>query len=81
MKPLHFAAAAVIASFVSAALAQYPRVPNYNIINNYLKPGPVTPAGEPSAYRLLKPESERSKTVFDNFGKASCRMPGKGDLR
>jgi hypothetical protein len=42
----------------------------YNIINNYLKPGPVTPAGEPVSYRLLKPESERSKTVFDHFGKA-----------
>ncbi len=42
----------------------------YNIINNYLKPGPVTPAGEPISHRLLKPESERSKTVFDNFGKA-----------
>lgn len=42
----------------------------YNIINNYLKPGPVTPVGEPISHRLLKPESERSKTVFDNFGKA-----------
>jgi len=42
----------------------------YNIINNYLKPGPVTPVGEPIGYRVLKPESERSKTVFDNFGKA-----------
>ena len=42
----------------------------FNIINNYLKPGPATPRGEPISYRLLKPESERSKTVFDNFGKA-----------
>lgn len=41
----------------------------YNIINNYLKPGPGTPNGA-IAYRLLKPESERSKTVVDNFGKA-----------
>jgi hypothetical protein len=41
----------------------------FNIINNYFKPGPGTPE-EPIAYRLLKPESERSKTVFDNFGKA-----------
>ena len=41
----------------------------YNIINNYLKPGPGTPDGE-IAYRLLKPESERSKTVVDHFGKA-----------
>ena len=42
----------------------------FNIINNYLKPGPVTPKGEPIRYRLLKPESERSKTVVDHFGKA-----------
>jgi hypothetical protein len=41
----------------------------YNIINNYFKPGPGTPNTE-IAYRLLKPESERSKTVVDNFGKA-----------
>ncbi|MEO6435265.1 MAG: polysaccharide lyase [Tepidisphaeraceae bacterium] len=42
----------------------------FNIINNYLKPGPATPADKPIAWRLLKPESERSKTVVDNFGKA-----------
>lgn len=42
----------------------------FNIINNYLKPGPATPKGQPISYRLLKPDSERSKTVFDNFGKA-----------
>jgi hypothetical protein len=41
----------------------------FNIINNYFKPGPGTPR-EAIAYRLLKPESERSKVVFDNFGKA-----------
>ncbi len=41
----------------------------YNIINNYFKPGPGTPQSE-VAYRLLKPESERSKTVVDHFGKA-----------
>ena len=41
----------------------------YNIINNYFKPGPGTPDTE-IAYRLLKPESERSKTVLDHFGKA-----------
>ena len=41
----------------------------YNIINNYLKPGPGTPNTD-IAYRLLKPESERSKTVVDHFGKA-----------
>jgi hypothetical protein len=42
----------------------------FNIINNYFKPGPATPKDEPIAYRLLKPESERSRTVVDNFGKA-----------
>jgi len=41
----------------------------YNIINNYFKPGPGTP-DTAIAYRLLKPESERSKTVIDHFGKA-----------
>ncbi len=41
----------------------------FNIINNYFKPGPGTPQSA-VAYRLLKPESERSKTVVDNFGKA-----------
>jgi pectate lyase len=42
----------------------------FNVINNYLKPGPATPKDVPIAWRLLKPESERSKTVFDNFGRA-----------
>ena len=41
----------------------------FNIINNYLKPGPGTP-DSPVRFRLLKPESERSKTVIDNFGHA-----------
>jgi hypothetical protein len=42
----------------------------FNIINNYFKPGPATPTGERISCRILKPESERSKTVVDNFGKA-----------
>jgi hypothetical protein len=41
----------------------------FNIINNYLKPGPGTQDGE-VAYRLLKPESARSRTLIDAFGKA-----------
>lgn len=41
----------------------------YNIINNYFKPGPGTPSGD-IAFRILKPESERSRTVVDHFGKA-----------
>ncbi|HEU6447263.1 MAG TPA: polysaccharide lyase [Verrucomicrobiae bacterium] len=40
----------------------------FTIENNYLKPGPATPKDEPISYRLLKPESQRSKTVKDNFG-------------
>jgi len=42
----------------------------FNIISNYFKPGPGTPRGEPISYRNLKPESERSHTVVDNFGHA-----------
>lgn len=42
----------------------------FNIYNNYFKPGPGTPKDADVAYRILKPESERSKTVVDNFGKA-----------
>jgi hypothetical protein len=42
----------------------------FNIINNYFKPGPITPVNDPISYRILKPESERSKTVVDHFGKA-----------
>lgn len=41
----------------------------FNIFNNYFKPGPGTPDND-VRYRLLKPESERSKTVVDHFGKA-----------
>lgn len=42
----------------------------YNIINNYYKPGPITPLDKPIAYRILKPESSRDKTKPDTFGKA-----------
>jgi pectate lyase len=42
----------------------------YNIINNYLKPGPVTPKDDPVAHRLLKPESRRTKPPVDDFGRA-----------
>lgn len=42
----------------------------FTILNNYLKPGPATPTGEPISYRLLKPESERNENVVDHFGKA-----------
>lgn len=42
----------------------------YNIINNYFKPGPVTNLDEPISYRILKPESGRSKLSYVVFGRA-----------
>ncbi|MDA3615751.1 polysaccharide lyase [Polluticaenibacter yanchengensis] len=42
----------------------------YNFINNYYKPGPITPAGEPISYRILKPESGRDQAYKNTFGKA-----------
>jgi hypothetical protein len=42
----------------------------YNIINNYFKPGPATPLGDPISYRLLKPESRRANPPVDDYGKA-----------
>ncbi|CAD0000703.1 pectate lyase family protein [Flavobacterium salmonis] len=43
---------------------------NYNIINNFYKPGPVTNLNEPISYRILKPESGRSKLPYMVFGRA-----------
>lgn len=42
----------------------------YNIINNYYKPGPATPKNESISYRILKPESGRSKLPYVVFGRA-----------
>ncbi len=41
----------------------------YNIMNNYFKPGPATPK-TPIAYRILKPESGRSKLKQKYYGRA-----------
>ncbi len=41
----------------------------YNIINNYFKPGPATPKSS-IAYRILKPESGRSKLKEKYYGRA-----------
>ncbi|GAA4206227.1 thrombospondin type 3 repeat-containing protein [Pedobacter jeongneungensis] len=42
----------------------------YNIINNFYKPGPVTELKDPISYRILKPESGRSKLPYVVFGRA-----------
>jgi hypothetical protein len=42
----------------------------YNIINNYYKPGPVTPKDEPVGHRILKPETGHSTGGRMIFGKA-----------
>ncbi|REA55724.1 polysaccharide lyase [Dyadobacter luteus] len=41
----------------------------YNIINNYFKPGPQTPKDSPIGYRIIKPESGRSKLDHLVFGR------------
>ena len=42
----------------------------YNIVNNYFKPGPLTPKDSPIGYRILKPEAGRSKLGYLTFGRA-----------
>lgn len=42
----------------------------YNIINNYFKPGPVTPTDSPVGHRILNPESGRSNLGYKVFGRA-----------
>ncbi|WP_071146267.1 polysaccharide lyase [Bacteroides ihuae] len=44
----------------------------YNIINNYYKPGPLTPKNTPVGHRILKPESGRSKLGYYVFGRVYC---------
>lgn len=44
----------------------------YNIINNYYKPGPLTPKDSPIGYRMVKPESGRSKLGYLVFGRVYC---------
>ena len=41
----------------------------YNIVNNYFKPGPATSKDSPVRYRVLKPESGRSKLPYVTFGR------------
>ena len=42
----------------------------YNIINNYFKPGPATPKNSNVGHRILKPESGRSKLDHNVYGRA-----------
>ncbi|MFV0605899.1 MAG: polysaccharide lyase family 1 protein [Niabella sp.] len=42
----------------------------FNFINNYYKPGPITPAGKPISYRILKPEAGREHNNKELFGRA-----------
>nr|WP_294895666.1 polysaccharide lyase [uncultured Pedobacter sp.] len=42
----------------------------YSFVNNYYKPGPITPLDKPISYRILKPESGRDKRFVNTFGKA-----------
>ena len=42
----------------------------YNIINNYFKPGPATPKNSNVGHRILKPETGRSKLDHNVYGRA-----------
>lgn len=42
----------------------------FNIINNYYKPGPVTLIDQPVGQRILNPESGRSDLGYKEFGRA-----------
>ncbi len=42
----------------------------YNFINNYYKPGPITPLDKPIGHRILKPESGRSQDKRTMYGRA-----------
>ncbi|MCU7551889.1 polysaccharide lyase [Chitinophagaceae bacterium LB-8] len=46
----------------------------FNIINNYFKPGPATPKNTPVGHRILKPESGRSKLKYHVYGR--CYVNG-----
>lgn len=42
----------------------------FNFINNYYKPGPITPLDKPIGHRILKPEANRDKNDAQHYGKA-----------
>jgi hypothetical protein len=41
----------------------------FNFINNYFKPGPITPMNEPIGHRILKPEAGRDPANKSHYGK------------
>ncbi len=41
----------------------------WNIINNYYKPGPMTPVGKPEGYRIARPESRKKEGDRQIWGK------------
>lgn len=41
----------------------------FNMVNNYYKPGPLTPKDSPVGHRILKPEAGRSKLNYKVYGK------------
>ncbi|MFC4873828.1 pectate lyase family protein [Negadavirga shengliensis] len=42
----------------------------YNIVNNYYKPGPVTPGDQPIGYRILRPDAVLTRLDTTIFGRA-----------
>lgn len=42
----------------------------FNFINNYFKPGPITPKDRPIGHRILKPEANRDKADSNHYGQA-----------
>ncbi len=41
----------------------------FNMVNNYFKPGPLTPTDQPVGHRILKPEAGRSKLDYKVYGR------------
>jgi hypothetical protein len=44
----------------------------FNLINNYYKPGPLTPKDGPLSHRFVKPESGRSNVKEKTYGRVYC---------
>jgi hypothetical protein len=41
----------------------------FNMINNYYKPGPLTPVDRPIGYRIVKPEAGLSRNAVKQYGR------------